>query len=110
MKDFFNAEIFRRALSENGFTYNLDGAQCEAVAKRANKTLNAALEAAPRVFSYNGKDDWFHASWDNSEVKFIARLFNIEEIKKECVKHEPTEYDVHWKNVICIHCGVELVP
>lgn len=39
----------------------------------------------------------------------IASLVKIKIMseKKPC-KHEPTEWDVHWKNIICKHCGVEL--
>jgi len=42
--------------------------------------------------------------------KHTARLIDIREIKKDCAKHEPKnfeEYTINWK-IICKHCGVEL--
>lgn len=74
----------------------------------ANQTLNKLIESSPVVVrskNFNWVED-SHLESTSSELK--ARIMFIEEIKHEPCKHEPSAWDVHWKNVLCKHCGVEL--
>ena len=110
MRDFFKPEMFSGLMSN------------EAIANEANRILNAEIEKWPVVYG---------EFQDNMIVKpfgmvkgatdnHTARLAFIEEIKKECVKHEPLEVLVkvgqYTESVTfdystdskCKHCGVEL--
>lgn len=73
------------------------------------------IESAPVV------QGWYpgtypNGTWTSSEVihktsTHTARLIDIQEIKKECVRHEPINYMTDYKgdHYICKHCGVELI-
>ena len=73
------------------------------------------IEAAPVV--YGKADDLEFWGAPQSEAdKFLdthqARLICIEEIKKECFKHEPkliVNEDGYNQRTICKHCGIDLV-
>lgn len=39
-----------------------------------------------------------------------ARLIDVQEIKKECVKHEPPKSYESTQKIFCINCNVELTP
>lgn len=81
----------------------------------ANKKLNALIESAPLVYSYNGEDDWFVPTTQNyPNVTHKARLILIEEIKKECVNHvtdSTVVYLQHSKTIQsrCVNCGKQIV-
>lgn len=66
------------------------------------------IESAPTFYSYNGNDDWFVLSWQDAQVKFKARLVDIQEIKKECTKHI-AKFDRQQNTYFCENCGAELV-
>lgn len=104
--DFFKPEDFIGA----DLTINPE----ETSARQANAKLSAALEAAPRVYAGISRTTWTDETWNSD--KFTARLFNIEEIKKECEKHEPKYIESYTRNsderlfdTVCKHCGVELI-
>ena len=73
------------------------------------------IEIAPLVYNYNeGLRSW----WNPKEMPTTAvnptrqaRLILIQEIKKECVKHEPMSFEAYTIDgkYICRHCSVELI-
>lgn len=93
------------------------------VSEVANKKLNDYLESCPVVYGH-GVEAMKSANWCMNGPDFEvykhthkARLFGIEEIKKDC-KHEPMGYydlngtkhiDAVKKESRCTFCGVELV-
>lgn len=69
------------------------------------------IESAPVVYAHGPSSayQWTHGK--ASRDQYSARLIMIEEIKKDCVKHEPISfeaYTINWK-IICKHCGAELI-
>lgn len=73
------------------------------------------IESAPVVYAIQDNNLWAEDKNVVTSLHFLnfkmARLIDIQEIKKECVKHEPKnfeEYTINWK-IICKHCGVELM-
>lgn len=120
MKNFFKATDFFTPLVSNE------------VASIANKKLSDYLESLLVVYGVAGTTEWSRVRGDGDTHK--ARLFGIEEIKKETCKHEPATFEInntfyagiynpklggyqHEKqessiNVFsnkCKHCGIELV-
>ncbi len=73
------------------------------------------IESAPLVYGKKFKicatTNWC-ATQENEHHDVQARLVDIQEIKKECVKHEPVFIDQSYKLpdiVRCKHCHVELI-
>lgn len=105
MKNFFKPEDF----GHEGL-YDTDSRASEI----ANKKLNALIESAPLVYCSKPDKENSHL-WSHHQTKgydtHTARLILIEEIKKECVKHEPWEDEIVGSHrIICKHCRVELIP
>jgi hypothetical protein len=115
MKDFFNQAI---ADGLNALGYSVDvpnekgemkfGPECHEVCTIAEK-LNKLIESWPSVFSgesYN--DKWIDC--ETMHTTKTAKLAFIEEIKKECPKHEPQSGWYMMPNPVkCKHCGIELL-
>lgn len=95
----------------------------ELSAKIANAKLNKLIESWPVVYGFADKHGWFKPDTEaNENATHKARLAFIEEIKKECVKHEPVfskervsammfnfdDKSEFYKQAHCKHCGVEL--
>lgn len=87
------------------------------IAKAANQILQREVENSKELYSFaNAK---FHSnnwgpmeSFPNKNPTHKGILMFIEEIKKECTKHEPDSiYDGKGKLIRheCKHCGVKLV-
>lgn len=84
------------------------------IAYAANKKLNDYLASCPVVYG-QGVEAMKSAIWCMNGPDFEvyrhthkARLFGIEEIKKDC-KHEPDWEEEGTGRPYCIHCNVELV-
>lgn len=109
MKPFFKPEDF---INEVTGHMNIS-----VVASRANSLLEKAL--GPKIYNNkNYSSFWSEQQNFNTIDSHQAYLFQIEEIKKECVKHEPIIErlliaDSHSfadiKHEKCKHCGVELI-
>jgi hypothetical protein len=85
----------------------------EVCAHIANEKLNKLIESSPVVYCDNEYTSWSQLKSPTFSDKKKARLMFIEEIVKECVKHEPIKFQYDEghlaMNPICAHCGVELV-
>ncbi len=73
------------------------------------------IESAPLVYGRHPAPQEYIGNWANRETDcdtHTARLILIEEIKKECVKHEPMSFEAYTIDgkYICRHCSVELIP
>lgn len=85
------------------------------VARTANAILSRELDKAPVVYGELAEEG-FASYWSDSLLhqesgKKKGYLMFIEEIKKECTKHEPESvYDKQWKlsHHECKHCGVKI--
>ncbi len=115
-KDFFKPEDFDIvATGEHGKALS---------AHLANKKLNKLIESWPYAYGSHTSPSWYvegETEIDKSKATRLARLAFIEEIKKECVKHEPEfktfKFTTANNEVLaadfnflkCKHCGVELV-
>lgn len=82
----------------------------EYVAKTANTVLREHLLTTTVV--YCDKDELHFSGVDEVGYTHKGYLIGVEEIKKECVKHEPVDFYVgpltqDWI-VKCKHCGIEL--
>lgn len=93
---------------------NLLPEQAVEIARYCNAKLATEIEKWPVVYQDEGAEFWGPGP-TVGDKPMRARLFNIEEIPKEC-KHEPdyTQYAIDQKynlggQVVCRHCGVELV-
>lgn len=99
MKAFFHASDFDvKHITAYNFT--------EVSARIANNILNKHLESLPVVYASELQE------WQWTENKDVldthkARLFGIEEIKKEPCKHEPQFPG--YGELICKYCQVELI-
>lgn len=119
MKAFFHASDFEELYDLENFidTYGSKAALI------ANNILNKHLESLRVVYSadlsykYAGSRIIFYDQ-PSKDCTHKARLFGIEEIKKEPCKHEPMGYydlngtkhiDAVKKESRCTFCGVELV-
>lgn len=115
LKDFFKLEDFSLRFltgdSKNGYL-TLEAARF--AADRANVKLQKEIESWPVVYGRKGEgiDLRLFSTTKDEYHTHTARLAFIEEIKKECVNHEPTWSDQPNKSIVyfakCIHCGVEL--
>lgn len=111
MKEYFKFEDF---LFENVFG-DAKEMIAQAAARAANKKLNELIESWPKMMvkkdSYIG---WLanEQGFKDGPGEYVGYLAFIEEIKKECVKHEPVQQiwvDGSLSNYFrCRHCGVEL--
>ena len=110
MKDFFKPKMFngieKRFRPEN---YAADV---------ANQELQKMIESWPVVYgskfiSNDGSAFDIGSVWNITKISdktHSARLMVIEEIKKECVKHEPGAYQAGLGETIrCCHCNVPLI-
>lgn len=78
---------------------------------------NTNIESAPVVYAIQDNNLWAEDKNVVTNLHFLnfkkARLIDIQEIKKECVKHEPKRNYHYTQELaptpICYHCGVELV-
>lgn len=85
-------------------------------ANLANEKLNKLIESWPVVYGNNfisndGSAFDIGSVWNITKLNdktHTARLAFIEEIKKECVKHEPFNDSCVPNHFHCKHCGVEL--
>lgn len=108
--DFFKPEDFEETKDLYGFESYADR---ELAAKIVNNILDKHLESCPVVYGNNFKSNDGSAFdigsvWNITKLNdktHKARLFGIEEIKKEPCKHEPLE---EIKHTVCKHCGVHL--
>lgn len=123
-KDFFKPE---------DFIFGEDGSPFEGIAKLfglkeqasdlANAKLNKLIESWPYAYGSHTSPSWYvegETEIDKSKATRLARLAFIEEIKKECVKHEPEfktfKFTTANNEVLaadfnflkCKHCGVAL--
>lgn len=123
MKNFFNQAI-ADGLNELGYGVDIPndkgemkfGPECHEVYTIAEK-LNQLIESSPVVYgskfiSNDGSAFDIGSVWNITKISdktHSARLMFIEEIKKECVKHEPSK-DRGWLvgDLICKHCKVPL--
>ncbi len=81
----------------------------------ANDLLDKYLATLPRVYGYvSGNGDWVFLDTQitSSDYTHTALLFDkrqVEPIKRECVKHEPSGYMVSGdKTPICRYCNVRI--
>lgn len=94
-------------------THNVLGEKI-ALMNKAEAILRELYEKAPVVYGIEHLDHYW-GKIKHEDDNCTARLFFIEEIKKECVEHEPvrnfdehserTWSGKHWK---CKHCGKPL--
>lgn len=99
MKDLFKPEDFPNHWKN---IINMD----ERIACKANEKLNKLIELSPMVYAEKENQPWHNVDFQGS--RFKAHLMFIENIIKIPCKHEPMEWDVHWKNTLCKKCGVEI--
>lgn len=112
-KDFFKPDDFQLATIQIGGTSDMY-LYTEDAALVANEKLNKLIESFPVVY---GAFDGEKVTQTFGQIKsvsntHIAKLAFIEEIKKECVKHDPNYVYTgpstqDWK-AVCKHCKVEL--
>lgn len=101
-KPFFTEKDF------TDYKYHEHERPSQAFARMCNEKLEKALGA----IVYGDKEVWSTEHSEDHDTH-LARLFNIEEIKK-CVEHEPKFFNTHgfplWdgKEVPCKHCGKKL--
>lgn len=100
MKAFFHASDFDvKHITAYNFT--------EVSARIANNILNKHLESCPVVYASKSQG-WQWTETKNDLDTHKARLFGVEQIKKDC-KHEPDWEEEGTGRPYCIHCNVELV-
>ena len=124
MKNFFNQAI-ADGLNELGYGVDIPndkgemkfGPECHEVYTIAEK-LNQLIESSPVVYgskfiSNDGSAFDIGSVWNITKLSdktHSARLMFIEEIKKECVNHEPGAYQASLGETIrCCHCKVPLI-
>lgn len=103
-KDLFKPEDFENDGGLESFSDR------EIAADFANEKLNSLLKSSPTLYGY-GIGACLPSIWNmnkQGDETHSAYLMFTKELPKEPCKHEPGEYDVHWKNSLCKHCHVEL--
>lgn len=89
------------------FDFNNEWIKVPEAQAKFDEWYETNIESAPVVYEKPGYHIWTSDNVDHKS-RHCARLIDIQELKKECVKHEPVFLDKY--TTVCKHCGNNIEP